>query len=111
MLVIAIAVSLAHQRFGAIVLALDKAVAEAGGQEGKEVEDFAAPGVKGGERLHQFGWPLLLDAGYPGPLKQQPGFRWRTSGAALLGVPRQQPGRESARQAAPPLLFLPFQVF
>ncbi len=45
---IAIAIGLAHDGFGAIVLAFDKAITQARGQEVKERENFVAPVAKGG---------------------------------------------------------------
>jgi hypothetical protein len=47
MLMVAIAVALTHEGFGAIVLAFHEAVGEAGGQKVKEGQDFAAPVAEG----------------------------------------------------------------
>jgi hypothetical protein len=62
---IAIAVALAHQRFGAVVVALDKAIGEAHGQKVKEGENFLAPVTKGRQRLAQFFGSKAFDGSDP----------------------------------------------
>src|SRR5438067_13772678 len=52
---VAIAISLTHQGFGAIVLAFDKAITQANGQEVKEGQNFRAPVAKGRQSFAQFG--------------------------------------------------------
>ncbi len=59
MLTIAIAIALTHQRFGAIVLAFDKAIGKASGQEVKKGQNFLSPVRKSREERKEE--PVLLN--------------------------------------------------
>ena len=65
-LVIAVAIGLTHQRFGALVLALHKALADAWWQEGQEDQDVFPPGAPARAHLDEFGWPGAWNGCHPG---------------------------------------------
>src|SRR5260370_25116120 len=63
MATVAIAIPLAHQGFGAIVLAFHKTIREAGWQEVKKDENFDLPEAEDGQPFLHLGRPLSFYTG------------------------------------------------
>jgi len=63
--VITVAVTLAHQGFGTIVLAFHKAITQAQRQKVNKGQDFLPPEAYGGQGFVHFRRPLSGDAGDP----------------------------------------------
>ncbi len=65
MVAVAVAIALAHQGFGAVVLALEEAIAQTGGQEVKKGENFLPPVTESRQGFAEFRRSRALNRSHP----------------------------------------------